>query len=188
MMFAFVMPATSRRPLARAYSKAKRMIRSDAAALIGFTEMPDSGGDLLRLQRVQRLDDVLGVCAAGLVLDAGVQVLRVLAHDDDVDAVVAGADARVRLARAHARVELELVAERDVDRAEAGADRGRDRPLERDAVALDRLERLVGKRRAGLLHHVDPGLADVPVELDARRLEDAARRPRSARGLSRRRG
>ena len=43
MMFAFVMPATSRRPCSRAYSNAKRMMRSDAAALIGFTEMPDCG-------------------------------------------------------------------------------------------------------------------------------------------------
>ncbi len=41
MMFAFVTPATSRRPCARAYSNAKRMIRSDAAALMGFTEMPE---------------------------------------------------------------------------------------------------------------------------------------------------
>ena len=41
MMFAFVTPATSRRPCVRAYSNAKRMIRSDAAALIGFTEMPE---------------------------------------------------------------------------------------------------------------------------------------------------
>ena len=41
MMLAFVTPATSRRPCVRAYSNAKRMIRSDAAALIGFTEMPE---------------------------------------------------------------------------------------------------------------------------------------------------
>ena len=41
MMFAFVTPATSRRWLARAYSNAKRMIRSDASTLIGLTEIPE---------------------------------------------------------------------------------------------------------------------------------------------------
>ncbi len=41
MMFAFVTPATSRRWFARAYSNAKRMMRSDACALIGLTEIPE---------------------------------------------------------------------------------------------------------------------------------------------------
>ena len=85
---------------------------------------------------------------AGLVLDPGVEVLGVLADDDEVDVVVAGAHARVRLARPQAGVEPELVAQRDVDRAEAGADRRRDRALERDLVRLDRGERLLGQRRA----------------------------------------
>ena len=134
--------------------------------------------DLLRLEAVQRRDDLLGRFAARLVLDARVQVLGVLAHDDDVDAVVARADARIRLAGADAGVELELVAERDVHGAEAGADRGRDRALERGPVPPDRLERVVGQRSPRFFHHVHAGLADVPLELDPRRLEDAPRRLR----------
>ena len=134
-MFAFVTPATSRRPFARAYSNAKRMIRSDAAALIGLTEIPEPAAICFDLQRVQRLDDAGGRLGVRLVLDARVEVLGVLADDDDVDVLVPRADARVRLARAQAGVELELVAKRHVDRAEAGADRRRDRALERDAVA-----------------------------------------------------
>ena len=110
------------------------MIRSEAASLIGLTEMPEPRGDLLRLERVQRRDDLLGGVRPGLVLDSGVQVLGVLADDDDVDVLVARAHARVRLAGAQACVQLELVAERDVDRAEARADRRRDRALEGDAV------------------------------------------------------
>ena len=43
MMFAFVMHETRRRPLARAYSKAKRMIRSEPSGLIGLIEIPDVG-------------------------------------------------------------------------------------------------------------------------------------------------
>ncbi len=152
------------------------MMRSEASGLIDLIEMPELAGDLLRLQRVQGLDDLGRGVGARLVLDARVEVLRVLADDDEVDVLVARADARVRLARAQARVQLELVPERDVDRAEAGADRRRDRPLQRDAVLLHRGERLLGERRSRLLHHVDAGLADVPLEVDAGRLEDAARR------------
>ena len=151
-------------------------MRSDASGLIDFTEIPELRGDLLRLKPVERLDHARGGLRSGLVLDARVEVLGVLAHDDEIDVVVARADACVRLARPETRVELELVAERDVHRAEAGADRRRDRPLQRHAVRLHRGERLLGERCARLLHHVDARLADVPVEVDARRLEDASGR------------
>jgi len=43
MMFALVTHDTRLRPCVRAYSKAKRMIRSEPARLIGFTEMPEPG-------------------------------------------------------------------------------------------------------------------------------------------------
>ena len=131
-------------------------------------------GDLPRLKRVERLDHATGRLRAGFVLDAGVEVLGVLPHDDEIDVLVARAHARVRLARPKACIELELVAKCDVHGAEAGADRRRDRPLQRDAVRLHRLERLLGEGRACLLHHVDARLADVPVEVDTRRLEDAS--------------
>ena len=89
--------------------------------------------------------------------------------------VVARPHALVRLARAHLGVEVECLPEPDVDRAEALADRCRDRALERDAVAADRLERLLGQRVAAVLgHHVGAGRAHVPLELDARRVEHAA--------------
>ena len=175
-MFAFVTHETRLRPCSRAYSNAKRMIRSEPSRLIGLIEMPEPDAICLRLELVQLGDHVLRVVGAGLVLDAGVQVLGVLAHDHEVDVVVARAHARVRLAGAQAGVEAELVAQRDVDRAEAGADRRRDRAFQRDLVRLDRRERLLRQRRAGLLHHVDARLAHVPVELDAGRLEHPAGR------------
>ena len=40
-MFAFVMHETRRRPLARAYSNAYRMIRSEPSGLSGLMEIPD---------------------------------------------------------------------------------------------------------------------------------------------------
>ena len=68
---------------------------------IGLSEIPESSR--MRawpcvLEPVDQLGRVLG---ALLELDPGVEVLGVLAHDDEVDVVVAGAHARVALARAH---------------------------------------------------------------------------------------
>src|SRR6185437_16656487 len=87
------------------------------------------------------------------------------------------ADAGVALAGAYLRVHVELLPKRDVDRTEAAADRRCDRSLERDTGLTDRVE-YVGRQRitAVLLHHVRAGLADVPLELGAGRLENAPRR------------
>ena len=127
--------------------------------------------------RLDPLDQLGGLRRALLVLDPGVEVLGVLAHDDQVDVVEAAAHAGVALARAHLRVHVELLAERHVDRAKAAADGRRDRPLQRDPGLADRVED-VGRQRvaAVLLHHVRAGLAHVPLELDAGRLENAPRR------------
>ena len=97
--------------------------------------------------------------------------------DDQVDVRVARAHAGVALAGADLAVEVERLAQADVDRAEAAADGGRDRPLQRGPVLPDRLEHVLGQRVAVvLLHHVGARVLDVPVELDAGRLEHAARR------------
>src|SRR5581483_11324224 len=134
-----------------------------------------AGCDLLALERVQLGDDAIRVGRPGLVLDAGVEVFGVLAHDHEIDAVVPGPDARVRLAGAEAGVEAELVPERDVDRPEARSDRRRDRSFDGDLVRLDRRERLFRQRRPRRLHHLDAGLADVPFEVHAGRFENPAR-------------
>ena len=111
-----------------------------------------------------------------LELDPGVEVLGVLAHDDEVDARITGTHALVALARAHLAVEVEGLAERDVDASKARADRRRDWPLERDAVLLDRLQDVVGERVAAVLvHDVGPRLLHVPVEFDTGCVEDPAR-------------
>ena len=62
--------------------------------------------------------DALGGIGADHVLDAGVQVLGVLADDDQVDVVVARFDADHRLRRPEVRVQAERLAEPDVDAPE----------------------------------------------------------------------
>ena len=143
---------------------------------IGLIEMPESSRSWPPRARIHS-DELLRIGRAHLVLDPRVEVLGRLAHDHDVHVLVARADARVALAGTHLAVEVETLAERDVDRAEASADRRRDRALERDAALADRVEDVVGKRVAAVLfHHVAAGQLDVPVELDSGRLEHAAGR------------
>ena len=89
-------------------------------------------------QEVHQLLDAFG---ALLVFDAGVDVFRVLAEDDHVGLLRlfqrrrhAGEVAH----RAQADVQVELLAQGDVERTDAAADRGRQRTLDRDDVVFHR--------------------------------------------------
>ena len=117
--------------------------------------------------------DALGGVRADHVLDARVQVLGVLAHDHEVDVLVARLEALHRAGRAQVGVQAERLAERDVDAPEALADGRRDRALERDLVAPDRLEDVLRERRPVLGHDGLAGVLDLPLERHARGVEDA---------------
>ena len=101
------------------------------------------------------------------VLEPGVEVLGVLADDDQVHALVARSHVGQVPHRAEVGVEVERLAQPDVDAGEARPDRRRDRALERDLGAADRLEQRLGQRGAVL---VDGGGA-------GRNGSQAARRP-----------
>ena len=122
-----------------------------------------AGDDLQALRDVLRLH----------VLDAGVQVLDVLADDDHVDALarVAGGHARQLARGADVGVRLEELAQRDVGALLAEADRGLEGALEDDAGALDRVARLPRDARGvAALEDLGAGLGLLPV--------DRRRRPR----------
>jgi hypothetical protein len=108
-----------------------------------------------------------------LVLDAAVEPLGVLAHHDQVDVREARGHARQRQRRAQVGVELERPAQAHVDRLEALADRRRHRPLERHAVAHDRVEHLARQRVAVERERLGARDVRLPVELRAGRLEHA---------------
>ena len=116
--------------------------------------------DLLVVLRELLLEEgehLLGLGALRLPLDAGVDVLGVLPEDHHVD--VAGLLHRARhplepADGAQADVEVEELAQRHVQRADAAADRRRERPLDADEVLLEVLDRLVGEPVAGLLERL----------------------------------
>ncbi len=85
-----------------------------------------------------------GFRGAGAPLDAGVHVLRVLAEDDDVESlgVLDGRPHAPEVAHgADARVQVELAAERHVERADPAADGRGERTLDADAVLAQAVER-----------------------------------------------
>src|SRR4029453_3793270 len=104
-------------------------------------------------------NDLLRLGALRLPLDAGVDVLGVLAEDDDVDLLGAPHRARHAVEVAHrpqADVQIEQLAQRDVERANAAADRSGERPLDAYLVRLERPDRLV---RQPILDRVERLLA-----------------------------
>src|ERR1700674_3078208 len=112
------------------------------------------------------------VGGALLELEPRVDVLGVLADDDEVEVVAQVASALVSLDRPHERVQIEGLAQGDIDAAEAAADRCRDRTLERNLVLADRLQNMVGQGCAVLSDGSFARLVDVPLELDSRSLEN----------------
>ena len=129
-----------------------------------------AGDDLQALRDVRRLH----------VLDAGVQVLDVLADDDHVDALarVAGGHAGELARGADVGVRLEELAQRDVGALLAEADRRLEGALEDDPGPLDRLAGLLRHaRRVAPLEDLGAGLGLLPVDGDAGRGDDPLRGP-----------
>ncbi len=97
---------------------------------------------------LQERDHLLRLGRFGGPLDAGVDVLRVLAEDHHVDLLgrLHGRRHALEVAhRAQADVEVQHLADGDVERPDAAADGRRQRPLDADEVGLERFQRLVGQ-------------------------------------------
>ena len=92
-----------------------------------------------------------------------------------------GPDAGEVLAGPDAGVEVEGLAEVDVDAPEAGADRRRDRGLQGHLGPPARLDDAVGDRGPEPRHDVDARLLDVPIDRDAGGLDAQLRRFRQFR-------
>jgi hypothetical protein len=76
---------------------------------------------------------------------AGVQPLRVLTDDDEIDAIVGNFDAGKSADGADAGEEVEFLAETDVDGAEAFADRSGAGAFQSNAMLADEIERGLGQ-------------------------------------------
>ena len=124
--------------------------------------------------------DALHDARDDLVLEPGVQVFGVLADDDDVDVGEAALHARQIADRPQVRVEIQRLAQPDVDAREALRDRRCHRPLQRNPVRPDRVEQRHGQRLVVPLERIHPRFVAVPLDVDRRGLEDPHDRRRTS--------
>ena len=108
-----------------------------------------------------------------LVLEAGVEILGVLADDDQIDVGEACVHTGNVPHGPEVRVQIQRLPQADVDARESFRDRRRHRALERDLVAADRVEERAGQRLVVALERGDSRVVAFPLDVDAGRLEDA---------------
>src|SRR6185436_9804195 len=116
----------------------------------------------------QEVEHLLRVVAPRGPLDAGVDVLGVLAEDHHVDLLGMLDRRRHALEPAHrpqADVQIQQLTKRDVERPDAAADRRRQRTLDANVVLPERLDRLIRKPRVELLEALLAGVDFLPCDL-----------------------
>ena len=129
---------------ASAYSIAARTSRSVPSRDTGLMPMPLVSGKRIFLTPISFCRNSMTFLRLGALrrpLDAGVDVLGVLAEDHHVDLLgpLHRAGHALEVAhRAQADVEVEHLAQRDVERADAAADRRGERALDADEVLAER--------------------------------------------------
>ena len=117
---------------------------------------------------LQKLDDLLCFGRFRRPFDSRVDVFGVLAEDHHVDFFGMLDRARHALEIAHraqADVEVEQLAQRDVERSDAAANRRRQRPLDPDQEFAERLDGLVGQPALELIERLLAGIDFHPGDL-----------------------
>ena len=128
--------------------------------------------DLLAELVLDESAQLFGFRRARLPFDARVDVLGVLAKDDDVELLGLlhrAADALEIAHRADARVQVEHLAQRHVERANAAADRRGERALDRDAEFLHGVDGFLREPVLELRERLFAGEHLHPRDLAARR-------------------
>ncbi len=147
------------RSFSTAYLIAARIRRFEPVSEIGLMPMPESARMSQPNCSFSSAISCLRLGRALLDLEAGVDVFGVLPEDHHVDGL--GALHRRRHAlepahRAQAHVEVEELAQRDVERADTAADRRGQRALDADQVLAERVDGLVGQPGAGGVERLLP--------------------------------
>ena len=104
---------------------------------------------------LQEFDQLLALFGSGCKFDAGIDVFGVFAEDDHIGLL--GLTNRRRNAlevvhRAQADVEIELLAQSDVERTDATANGRGQRAFDRDDIILDGIERFGGQPHVRAVH------------------------------------
>jgi hypothetical protein len=113
-------------------------------------------------------DDLQALDDAGydLMLEAGIEILGVLADDHEIDVLEPSRDTRQIPDRPQIGVEVERLAQCDIHAREAFANRCGNRPLKCDTIAFDRDKEFLGQGLASFRHGGGAGIVTVPLDVD----------------------
>ena len=127
-----------------------------------------------------KIDEALRFGRAFFEFDAGIEVFRILANNNEVDIFVAPARAGNREHWAKIHVQIERFAKRDIHATEARAHRGGNRAFDGDFIALHSLNgRFRQWRAASLFHNRGASFGNFPFDIGASRLNNALHSGRS---------
>ena len=107
------------------------------------------------------------------MLQARIQIFRVLAYDYEVELGITTRHVRQRAHRTKVRIKIERFAQSDVDRSESFADRRRDRPFQSHLVALNRFDQFIRQGFAEFIECLLAGDVLFPFNFDAGCFDDA---------------
>jgi hypothetical protein len=138
-------------------------------------------GDLEAAQLVELRAEGGRIGRSSFELDPAIEVLRVLADDDEVDIAVPGANAGDRSGRPDRCEQVQILPQGDVDAPEALADGRRDGSLDRGAASPDRLQRTRGKQGTVRLERASARRPLLPSDVNPGGVEDHPGRCRDLR-------
>ena len=125
------------------------------------------GTDRASAGLLHHVDEMRSGLRALFELNAGIQVLGVLANDDQVDVVIASASTRNRDNGTQAHIQIEALTKGNVHAAEASSHRSGNRALNGNLVALYGFDGALGKRGSLGFHKMSASLGNLPVDVGA---------------------
>ena len=125
------------------------------------------------------LNELARSIAALLELNARIEVFGVFAHDHQVNILIAPACSWNGQNRTKACEQAQRLSQRNVHAAKARSDRRRDRAFDSNLISLDGFNGLIRQGGSALFHRAHAGFGDFPLDLRARRFQNALHGGRS---------
>src|SRR6185369_13087959 len=106
-------------------------------------------------------------------LESGVQTLRVLTHDHEIEFRVTTRHVRQGAHRPQVRIQIQRLTQADVDGSKTLADGRGDGTLQRHLVAHDGIEQLARQRLAEFFERLRARVMRFPVDINARGFDNS---------------
>src|SRR2546422_303225 len=102
------------------------------------------------------------------MLQARIEILGVLTHDDNVDIVKTGFDSRQVLDGSEIGIEIQSLSQSHVDTGKSPSDGRRNGTFDSHVIAVNRIQQFIGKIFATFLEGFCPGIENLPLDFYTR--------------------